>query len=63
MRCLKLFLFLASLATIVNSRFLSAEDSEAALSFKLIHVNDIHAHFDQVDQYTSRCRKVKCFNH
>ena len=32
----------------------SEVEAEAALSFKLIHINDIHAHFEQVNVNTGK---------
>lgn len=30
---------------------------EASLSFKLIHINDIHAHFEEVNENVGRCHR------
>ena len=39
----------------VELKFLDKDPNEA-LAFRLIHINDIHAHFDQVSEMTGRCR-------
>jgi len=35
----------------------SLQNEEPALSFKLIHINDIHAHFEEVNVNTGRCHQ------
>ena len=30
---------------------------QADVSFSIFHINDIHAHFEEVDVYTGRCRE------
>ena len=60
MLSLALFLLLTSANSVLSRSFtIEAEtevtEAEAALSFKLIHINDIHAHFEQVNVNTGRC--------
>ena len=56
-----LFLLLTSANSVLSRSFTIeaetevTEAAEAALSFKLIHINDIHAHFEQVNVNTGRC--------
>ena len=47
--------FLLSCSPKVWSR--SSLLNEPALSFKLIHINDIHAHFEEVNVNTGRCHQ------
>ena len=35
----------------------SLQNEEPALTFKLIHINDIHAHFEEVNVNTGRCHQ------
>ncbi len=50
---LALFFVLFSTPTILARSL----QSEPALSFKLIHINDIHAHFEEVNINTGRCHE------
>ena len=55
MLSLALFLLLTSATAVLSRTFTIEAEAEAALSFKLIHINDIHAHFEQVNVNTGRC--------
>ena len=49
----------------VHSKSLTIEvphDDVEALSFRLIHVNDIHAHFDPINEITGRCNAEQAEN-
>ena len=35
---------------------IEADRNEESLAFRLIHINDIHAHFDQINVNTGRCK-------
>ena len=35
---------------------IKVDSKEESLAFRLIHINDIHAHFDQVNEHTGRCK-------
>ncbi len=41
-------------AAMADARSVKQED--AALELSIIHINDIHAHFEEVNEYTGRCR-------
>ena len=61
MRNIAIF-FILSLLKNVHSKSLTIEvphDDVEALSFRLIHVNDIHAHFEEVSAELGRCQKDK----
>ena len=45
----------------VNTRFIKTEN-KTHLSFRLIHINDIHAHFDQVSENVGRCNAENAKN-
>ena len=45
----------------VELKFLDKDPNEA-LAFRLIHINDIHAHFDQVSEITGRCKAEQAAN-
>ena len=36
---------------------LPLDQADADVTFSVFHVNDIHAHFEEVDVYTGRCRE------
>ena len=53
------------LLKIVHSKSLTIEvphDDVEALSLRLIHVNDIHAHFDPINEITGRCNAEQAAN-
>jgi len=52
--CTYLFLILLCLKARVGASIAEGEDA-AALSINLLHMNDIHSHFDQVNVNTGRC--------
>ena len=59
-----IFLILSLLKN-VHSKSLIIEvphDDEEALAFRLIHVNDIHAHFDPINEITGRCNAEQAEN-
>ena len=35
---------------------IEVDSNEESLAFRLIHINDIHAHYDQVNENTGRCK-------
>ena len=45
----------------VDTRYIKSEN-KTHLSFRLIHVNDIHAHFDQVSVNVGRCNAENAKN-
>ena len=57
--------FILSLLKNVHLKSLTIEvphDDEEALAFRLIHVNDIHAHFDPINEITGRCNAEQAEN-
>ena len=64
MRNIAIF-FILSLLKNVHSKSLTIEvphDDVEDLSFRLIHVNDIHAHFDPINEITGRCNAEQAEN-
>ena len=41
---------------LVNPSVLKSNFNKEAVAFRLIHINDIHAHFDQVSENVGRCK-------
>ena len=57
---LKFALFFTLLGQVWSRSFnIQIEEETPALSFKLIHINDIHAHFEEVNVNTGRCHQAQ----
>ena len=56
---MKLLFFLIFVIKTAHNRHVASNDGFA---FQLIHINDIHAHFEQVNEFTGRCRDpAQCY--